>query len=68
MVIILLKRYLQTPFQVFESYLRILTGLNEDDIQLIIKQYNSIFTTFENSPIICSIKDITEVLSRGFIK
>ena len=37
---LLLRRYLQSPFRDFESYLRILTGLKEDDIQLIIKQLN----------------------------
>ena len=35
---ILLRRYLQAPFRDFESYLRVLTGLNEDDIQLLLKQ------------------------------
>ena len=35
---LLLKRYLRTPFRDFESYLRILTGLNGDDIQLLLKQ------------------------------
>ena len=47
---ILLKSYLQTPFRDFESYLRILTGLNEDDIRLILKQYNSNFKTYQVSP------------------
>ena len=34
---ILSNIYLQTPIRDFESYLRILIGLNEDDIQLLIK-------------------------------
>ena len=32
---ILIMGYAQSPFRVFESYLRILTCLDEDDIQLI---------------------------------
>ena len=40
--------------------------MGEKDIQLILKQYNSHFTTYKTSPGIYSIKDITEVLSRGF--
>ena len=35
---IILSRYLQSPFRYFESYHRILTGLNEDDIQFKLKQ------------------------------
>ena len=44
-VYILLNRYLETSIRDFESHLRILTGLNEDDIQMILKQYNSKFKT-----------------------
>ena len=54
--------------QDFESYLRNLTGLNEDDIQLILKQYNYKFITYEISPGIYTFKEISEVLSRGFEK
>ena len=32
---VLIMRYGKSPFRDFESYLRILTGLNEDDIELI---------------------------------
>ena len=60
--------YTQSSFRDFESNLRILTGLNEDDIQLIIKQYNSKFISYEISPVIYTFKDISEVLSRGFEK
>ena len=63
---ILLRRYLQSPFQDFESYLRILTGLNEDDIQLILKQYSSKFKTYNISPGVYTFKDIAVVLSIGF--
>ena len=62
----LLKRYLQTPFRDLESYLRFLTGLNEDDIQLILEQYNSKFKTYKISPAVYTFKDLSEVLSRSF--
>ena len=37
--------YARSPFRDFESYLRIVVGLDENDIQLILKQYNSKFVT-----------------------
>ena len=45
-----LKDYVHSPFRDSESYPRNLTGLDEDDIQLIMKQYNSNFATNKNSP------------------
>ena len=63
---ILLKVHAQSPFRNFESYLRILIGLDEDDIQLTLKQYNPFSTSSEISPGIYSIKDISEVLSKVF--
>ena len=45
--IILLKGYARSPFRDFESYLRIVIGLEEDNIRLILKQYNEKFVTFE---------------------
>ena len=60
--------YTQSPFPDFETYLRFLTGSNEDDIQLILKQYNSKFITYEFSPGINTFKDVSELLSRGFQK
>ena len=61
-----MKFYLQTPFRFFESYLRILTGLNEDDIQLILKQNNSKFKTYKSSPGVYTFKVLTMLLSRAF--
>ena len=49
-------------FRDFESYLRIVVGLDEDDIQLILKQYVSIFVTYELSPGINWNKDISEAV------
>ena len=48
--IILLVCYARSPFRDFESYLRIIVGLDEDDIQLILKQYNEKFITYELDP------------------
>ena len=63
---ILLTRYLQSPFRDFESYLRFLTGLNEDDIQLILKRYISKIKLYKISLGVYTFKDLTMVLSRGF--
>ena len=52
----------RSPFKVSESYLRIVVGLNEDDIQLILKQYISSFVTYELSPRIYTIEDIAEAV------
>ena len=43
---ILLLGNSRSPFRDFESSLRIVVGLDEDDIQLISKQYNSYFITY----------------------
>ena len=48
--IILLFGYARSPFRDFESYPRIVVGLNEEDIQLILKNYNEKFVTYEISP------------------
>ena len=42
--------YTQSPLRDFESCLRIVVGLDEDYIQLILKQYKSNFVTYELSP------------------
>ena len=63
-----LGNYTQSSFRDFESYIRFLTGLNEDDFQLILKQFISKFITNEFSPSLYTFKDISEVLSRGFEK
>ena len=63
---LLLNNYVFSPYRDFERYLRTLTGLNEDDIQLILKQYNSKFITYKNPPGAYTFKDLSIVLSRGF--
>ena len=39
--------YARSPFRGFESCLRIVVGLDEDDIQLLLKQENSYSITCE---------------------
>ena len=63
---ILLMRYAQSPFRDSESYHTILNGLREDDIRIILKQYDSNFITYEVFPGNHTIKDLYEFLSRGF--
>ena len=59
-------RYVRLPFRDFESYFKVVVGLDEDDVQLISKQYNSQYITNEIFPGNYSIKNISEALSRGF--
>ena len=59
---ILLLGYARSLFQDFESYLRIVVGLPEEDIQLILKEYNSLFITYELTPGIYSIQDISDTI------
>ena len=42
--------YARYLFRDFESYLRIVVGLDEDDIRLILKHYNANFVTYELEP------------------
>ena len=57
-----LLNYSRSQFRDFESYLRIRVGLDEEDIQLILKEYNSHFTTYELTPGIYSIQDISDAV------
>ena len=59
---ILLLGYARSLFRDFESYLRIVVGLPEEDIQLLLKEYNSHFITYELTPGIYSIQDISDTL------
>ena len=56
-----LKDYVHAPIRDFESYFRILTGLDGDDIQSIIKQYDSKFTTYKITPGAYTFKDLSEL-------
>ena len=55
--------YAQSSFRDFENYLRIVIGLDEDDIQLILKLYVSHFTRHEIPPGYFLIDDIPEIVS-----
>ena len=59
---ILLLGHSRSIFRDFESYLRIVVGLDEEDIQLISKQYNSHFIKYELAPAIYTIKDISDTI------
>ena len=59
---ILLLGYSRSLFRDFESYLRIVIGLDEEDIQLILKQYISHFVTYELTPGIYTIQDISDTV------
>ena len=59
---ILLLGYSKSPFRDFETYLRIIVDLPEEDIQLILKEYNSHFITYELTPGIYSIQDISDAI------
>ena len=59
---IFLMGYARSPFGDFEGYLRIVIGLDEDDIQLILKQYNEKFITYELDPGNYTIEDFEEVV------
>ena len=46
----LLMGYARSLFRDFKSYLRVVIGLDEDDIQLVLKQYKSNFVYYEIVP------------------
>ena len=54
--------YSRSLFRDFESYLRIVVGLDEEDIRLILKQYKSHFITYELTPGIYTIQDISDAI------
>ena len=59
---ILLTGYANSSFRDFESYLWIIIGLEEDDIQLILKQYNEKFVTYELDPGNYTIEDFKKAV------
>ena len=60
--IILLMGYARSPFRDFETYLRIVVGLEEDKIRLILKQYNEKFITYELDPGNYTIEDLQKAV------
>ena len=51
-----------SPFGDFDSYLRTVEGLDEDDILLILKQRISYFVTYELTPGIYTIQDDSDTI------
>ena len=58
----ILAIYTSSVFQDFESFLRTQIDLVEDDIKLVLDEYNSNFITYELEPGIYTFKDISEAL------
>ena len=58
----ILAVYTRSIFQDFESFLRTQIDLIEDDIKLVLDEYNSNFITYELEPGIYTFKDISEAL------
>ena len=58
----ILAIYTRSGFQDFESFLRTQIDLIEDDIKLVLDEYNSSFITYELEPGIDSYKEISEAL------
>ena len=58
----ILSIYIRSVFQVFESFLRTQIDLVEDDIKLVLDEYNSNFITYELAPGIYSYRDIAEAV------
>ena len=58
----ILAIYTNSVFQDFESFLRTQIDLVEDDIKLVLEEYNSSFITYEITHGIYTFKDISEAL------
>ena len=54
--------YFDSVFQDFETFLRIQVDLLEDDVRLVVDEYNSSFITYELEPGIYTSKDISKAL------
>ena len=52
--------YFMSIFQDFESFLRTEVDLVEDDIKLVLDEYNISFNTYELQPGIYTFKDLSE--------
>ena len=58
----ILAFYTSSIFQDFESFLRTQIDLVEDDIKLVLDEYNSSFITYELEPGIYTFKEISEAI------
>ena len=58
----ILAGYVSSVFQDFQSFLRTEVDLVQDDVKLVLDEYNSSFITYELDPGIYTFKDISEAL------
>ena len=58
----ILSQYTNSLFQDFESFLRTEVDLVNDDVKLVLDEYNSSFVLYELDPCIYTFKDISEGL------
>ena len=58
----ILAIYTRSVFQDFERFLRTQIDLVEDDVKLVLDEYNSSFVTYKLEPGIYSYRDISEAL------
>ena len=56
----IVSNYTSSVFQEFESFVRTQIDSVEDDIKLVLDEYNSSFITYELQPGIYTFKDISE--------
>ena len=61
----ILAGYISSIFQDLESYIRTEVDLVQDDIRLVLDEYNSSFLTYENLPGFYTFKDLSEILSKN---
>ena len=59
----ILAGYTSSMFQDFESYLRTLIDLVEDDDRMVLEDYLSTFITYELPPGVYTLEDISEFLT-----
>ena len=60
--IILLMGYARSLFRDFQSYFRVVVGLEEDDVRLVSKQYTALFVTYELDPGNYTNEDLEEAV------
>ena len=60
--VIFILGYARSPFRDVETCLRNAVGLDEDDIQMILKRYNSFFLPYDLSPAFYTIEDNSEAV------
>ena len=56
----ILSVFTSSVFQDFESFLRTQIELVEDDVRLVLDEYNSSFTIYKITPGIYNFKDLSE--------